>query len=161
MSQCVSLCSTPTFAMRPSTALLLVRAHMEAITLRREWNYREKPTELEPSYNHSLLHLDLHTWTPAQKHIQPSKHTDTHTRRYRGTDGHTHSHRSSAATLPEAVHFHCSLCWDKAAVCFPPCLPSPGLEWDGARAVNSSERAVKSASIKTGGPVLAREEPTQ
>lgn len=66
--------------------------------------------------------------------------------------GRARTHSSAPTTLPEAVHFHCCLCWDKAAVCFPLSLPlSSGLEWDGARAVNSSERAVKRGSIKTGG----------
>ena len=91
---------------------------------------QREPAELEPSYFHSLIHWDLHTWTQARQHVRPSGHT--HTRRYKDEHTHTHSYGSSAATLPEAVHFHCWLCRDKAAVCSPPRLtPSPGLERGG------------------------------
>lgn len=38
---------------------------------------QRKPTDLEPFYNYSVIHLDLHTRT--KKHIQPSHHSHAHT----------------------------------------------------------------------------------
>lgn len=106
---------------------------------------------------HSFTQIRTHELC-SEAHTANSTHTNTRTHFSGETDGtHTCSHRSSAATLPEAVHFYRWLCWNKAAVC----RPSPEVEWDGVKAVNSSENAVKSASIKTGRPALVREEPIQ
>lgn len=61
MSLYVSLCLTPTFAMRPLHRSVVGEGpHGSDYAVQRVKLQRE-PTELEPSYNHSLIHLDLHT----------------------------------------------------------------------------------------------------
>lgn len=77
------------------------------------------------------------------------KHTHAHTGSHRSQqDARTQLCRKQAAALqplcPKAAHLRGRLCRDKAAVWLPSCRS--GAEW--GRAVNSSERAVKSTSIK-------------
>ena len=83
-----------------------------------------------------------------RKHMQPSEHT--HTEIYRDKWAHTHAH--TGAVLPPCLKLYISTAGSVGTrlQCAPLSL-SPGWEWVGARAVNSSESAVKSASIKAGG----------
>ncbi|XP_024288961.1 uncharacterized protein LOC112258669 isoform X2 [Oncorhynchus tshawytscha] len=98
-----------------------------------EINYRENLQSSSPSplSTHSFTHL----------HIQARNHM------HRST-----CPAASPTTLLLVVHFHSWLCQDNAPVCSPPSplvgrVSARGMR---ARVVNSSERAVKKATIKTG-----------
>ena len=96
-------------------------------------NYRENLQSSSPSplSTHSFTHL----------HIQARNHM------HRST-----CPAASPTTLLLVVHFHSWLCQDNAPVCSPPSPLVGRVSVRGmrARVVNSSERAVKKAPIKTG-----------
>lgn len=98
-----------------------------------EINYRENLQSSSPSplSTHSFTHL----------HIQARNHM------HRST-----CPAASPTTLLLVVHFHSWLCQDNAPVCSPPSPLVGRVSVRGmrARVVNSSERAVKKAPIKTG-----------
>lgn len=52
------MCVTPTFAVRPFTTLLGPHGSDYAV---QRVKLQRKPTELEPSYNHSLSHFGFYT----------------------------------------------------------------------------------------------------
>lgn len=61
VSLCTFLCLTPTFAMRPSTPFVSGEGPHGSDYAVQRVKLQRKPPDLEPSYNCSFIHLDLHT----------------------------------------------------------------------------------------------------